>query len=79
MEEQKEAGRLTLEEEFGRLDKTALRVFHSFEEAEEADRVYWHSCSPDKRLRYIEYLRRMNYGDKATARIQNVIEFSSRP
>ncbi|MCZ2123040.1 MAG: hypothetical protein LC108_12320 [Anaerolineales bacterium] len=60
--------------EFPRLDKTAFFVVSSFAEAEEADRKYWHSRTPIERLQHTEYLRRINYGDNATARLQRVLE-----
>jgi hypothetical protein len=60
-----------------RLDKTAFRVFSSFEEAEAADRVYWHSCTPLKRLIALELMRQSAYGyTPATAGFQRVFEIA---
>ncbi|MBE2271116.1 MAG: hypothetical protein IAE80_22975 [Anaerolinea sp.] len=42
------------------------------------DKVYWWSRTPDERLRYMELLRRINYGDRATARLQRVLEIAQR-
>ncbi|MBL8091361.1 MAG: hypothetical protein KF758_06340 [Anaerolineales bacterium] len=64
--------------EFPRLDKTVLSIVSSFEEADEEDRKYWHSRTPIERLQHTEYLRRINYGDSATARLQRVIEIVER-
>jgi len=43
-----------------------------------SDRDYWLSRSIDERLAHIEYLRRMNYGDEATGRLQRVLEVVER-
>ena len=58
-----------------KLDRSVVSVMSS-SEAEKADKQYWHSRSPEERLLYIEFLRRLNYGDKATARFQRVFEFA---
>jgi hypothetical protein len=34
-----------------RLDRSAFAVFNSFAEADAADRAYWHSRTPQERLR----------------------------
>ena len=55
------------ENQFPRLDKTALFIFSSFEEAEKADEEYWLSKTPKEHLQYMELLRKLNlwiYGDK---------------
>ena len=58
-----------------RLDKTAFKVYSSFEEAEAADRAYWHSRTPAERLTAVELMRQSVYGyDPATARLQRVFE-----
>lgn len=64
--------------EFPRLDKTVFSIVSSFEEADEEDRKYWHSRTPMERLQHTEYLRRINYGDSATARLQRVLEIVER-
>ena len=58
------------------IDKTKLSVVHEFDKAEE--KAYWLSRTLEERLRHVETLRRMNYGDKATARLQRVIEVVKR-
>jgi hypothetical protein len=50
-----------------------IEVFRSFAEMEEADREYWWSKTDDERLEYMQYLRELNYGDEATARLQRVL------
>jgi len=58
-----------------RIDRTAFGVFSSFEEAEAADRAYWHSRTPAERLIAVELMRQSVYGyDPATARLQRVFE-----
>jgi hypothetical protein len=52
------------------LDKTAFSVATLFDESE--TRAYWHARTPHERLRHVEILRRMNYGNRATARLQRV-------
>jgi hypothetical protein len=60
-----------------RLDKTAFEVFSSFEEADAADREYWHSRTPEERLQAVELMRQSAYGyDPATARLQRVLEIA---
>ena len=65
--------------EDAKVDRTEFKVFSSFEEAEAADREYWHSRSPQERVRQIEFLRRLNYGSRATERLQRVLEITARP
>jgi hypothetical protein len=58
-----------------RLDKSAFRVFSSFEEAEAADRAYWQARTPKERLLAVEFQRQSAYGyNPATARFQRVFE-----
>ena len=59
------------------VDKNALSVQHSFDETE--DKTYWLSHTHDERLQHTEFLRRINYGEKATARIQKVLEIVRGP
>ena len=59
------------------MDKTAFAVFSSFEEAEAADRVYWHLRTPEERLQALELMRQSAYGyDPATARLQRILEIA---
>jgi hypothetical protein len=57
-----------------KLDKTTLAVAPLFEESDE--KSYWLSRTPQERLRHVEVLRRINYGHRATARLQRVLELA---
>jgi hypothetical protein len=60
-----------------KIDKTAFEVFSSFEEADAADRTYWHSRTPEERLQAVELMRQSAYGyDPATARLQRIFEIT---
>jgi len=61
---------------FAKLDKSALVVRNGFEDAEEA--IFWLSQPPGTRLRHVERLRRMNYGRRASFRLQRVLETARR-
>ena len=54
-----------------RLDKSALRVCGPTDEAE--DRAFWQAQSPEARLQALEFMRRVMYGDAATARLQRFL------
>ena len=53
--------------------KKGIEVVHSFKEADDADRAYWWSQTVDRRLAYMEHLRRINYGDAATEGLQRIL------
>jgi hypothetical protein len=59
-----------------RMDKTVMTVFSSFEEADAADRTYWHSRTPLERLEALELMRQSAYGyeDPTTSRLERVLE-----
>jgi hypothetical protein len=59
-----------------RMDKSAFTVFSSFEEADAADRAYWHSKTPLERLEALELMRQSAYGyeDPTTRRLERVLE-----
>lgn len=60
------------------LDKSAFCV-KSFAEAEEEDRAYWHSLSPQERLAALEKMRQLNYDyDPAADRIQRTLEVAQQ-
>ncbi|HEX5869883.1 MAG TPA: hypothetical protein VFY65_05700 [Longimicrobium sp.] len=61
------------------VDRTTFAVFASFEEADAHDDAYWRSRAPAERLAYLEYLRRMKYGDAATGRMEKVFEIGWLP
>lgn len=64
--------------ETAKVDRTAFKVFSSIAEAEADERAYWHSRTPEERLRHVEFLRRLNYGHRATERLQRVLEVAER-
>ena len=58
-----------------KVDKEKLSVLSSFEEADEVDKAYWHSKSPQERMAALELMRQINYGyDPTTERLQRVLE-----
>ena len=58
-----------------RMDKEEFSVLSSFQEADEADKAYWHSKSPQERMAALELMRQINYGyDPTTERLQRVLE-----
>ena len=59
-----------------RLDKTALSV--GTLKDEDPDLEYWANATPEDRLRHIEFLRRLNYGRRATGRLQRVLSVVQR-
>ena len=56
-----------------RVRRDALAVL-TFAEIELLDRDYWIQQTPHARLRAMELLRRINYGEAAAGRIQRVFE-----
>ena len=56
-----------------RLDKTRIRVVERFDDSEEIE--YWKNTTVKERLQHMERLRRLNYGVRATDRLQRVIRF----
>ena len=59
-----------------KLDRTALSIGSLSDTSEE--RTYWLTQTPRERLKQIEILRRINYGDQATRRLQRVLEVAQR-
>ena len=55
-----------------KLDRTKIKVT-SFEEAEREAAEYWRNTTTKERLQHIERLRRLNYGVRATGRLQRVL------
>ena len=61
-----------------RLDRSAFSIT-SFVEAEEQDRTYWFSLTPQDRLAALEQMRQINYAyDPASDRIQRTVEVARR-
>jgi len=59
-----------------KLDRSAFSVASPIDESDE--KVYWLARTPNERLRQVEILRRINYGYRATARLQKVLEITER-
>ena len=58
-----------------KVNKDTFSVLSSFEEADKADKAYWHSKSPQERLEALELMRQINYDyDPVTDRLQRVLE-----
>ena len=58
-----------------KMDKEEFSVLSSFEEADAADKAYWHSKTPQERLEALELMRQINYGyNPTTERLQRVLE-----
>lgn len=58
------------------VDRTILSVSSLTEESDE--KAYWLSRTPDERLQHMELLRRINWGEQATAKMQRVLEIVER-
>ncbi len=54
-----------------RVDRKTVAVKSEFDDADEIE--YWQGASVKERLQHIERLRRINYGVRATSRLQRVI------
>ena len=52
------------------------RAFFTVVALDDADDepAYWWSRTPQERMHHLEYLRRMNYGNRASERLQRVLE-----
>ena len=62
-----------------KIDRTAFSV-PTFSEADEQDKAYWHSLTPQERLAVLEVMRQINYGyNPLTDRIQRTLEIVERP
>ena len=59
-----------------KVDRNAFAVTSLMDEPD--DKAYWLSRTPHERLRQMELLRRINYGYRATIRLQRVLEFAQR-
>lgn len=59
-----------------KIDRTAVTVFSTFRDADDADRHYWQERSPDERLLALELMRQSAYGYEysTSRRLQRVFE-----
>lgn len=51
-----------IEQPLASVDRTVFQTFATFEEADEADRLYWASLSPIERLIALEQIRQQAWG-----------------
>jgi hypothetical protein len=59
-----------------RIDRSSFSIASILSDADVTR--YWHSQTPQARLRYMEKLRRMNYGNRAAQRMKRVLEIVER-
>ncbi len=59
------------------VDRNVFAIRSDFESPQE-DR-YWSARSPAERLRHMEKLRRINYGSRATTRLQRILAVTEGP
>jgi hypothetical protein len=59
-----------------KVDRSVFSVVSLTSESD--DKAYWHLRTPYERLKQVEILRRINYGHRATARLQRVLEIIER-
>ncbi len=59
-----------------KVDRSAFKIFSSFEEADADERKYWRSKTPAERLNAVELMRQSAYGydDPNTRRLQRVLK-----
>jgi len=56
-----------------KLDRNSLKIGLTLEDSVADEVEYWRNTSVKERLQHIERLRRLNYGSRATERLQRVI------
>ena len=59
-----------------KIDKRFFSVVSLSDQSDDKD--YWFGRDPIERLRHIEVLRRINYGYRATSRLQRVLEITEK-
>jgi hypothetical protein len=59
-----------------KLDRSAFSIGSLTDKSDE--KAWWFSQTPQERLRQMEILRRINYGNRAAARLQRVLEITER-
>jgi hypothetical protein len=59
-----------------KVDRSAFSVASLTDESDE--KAYWHASTPQERLKQVEILRHINYGHRAAARLQRVLEVTER-
>jgi len=64
-------------EGFPKMDRTSVSIRALSDDSD--TKAFWLSRTPEERLEQVEYLRRVNYGRQATARLQRVLEVVEDP
>jgi len=59
-----------------KIDRKAFSVISLTDVSDE--KAYWFARTPYERLMQVEILRRINYGTRATARLQRVLKITER-
>ena len=59
------------------LDRTSISLSDDFDEPE--TKQWWCAQTAERRLQHMMALRAMNYGDRASARLQRVLEIAELP
>jgi hypothetical protein len=59
-----------------KVDRSTISVASLTDASDE--KAYWLARTPQERLKQVEILRRINYGHRATARLQRVLEITER-
>lgn len=57
------------------LDRNVLSIASLDDESDE--KAYWLTRTPQERIHHMEYLRQLNYGDRARGPMQRVLEVVS--
>jgi hypothetical protein len=59
-----------------KIDRKAFSIVSLTEDL--GEKAYWLARTPQERLKQVEILRRINYGNKSAARLQRVFEITER-
>ena len=57
-----------------KLDKTKIKIGKKIEDSARDEIAYWQQTTVKERFQHIERLRRLNYGNRATGRLQRIIQ-----
>jgi len=57
-----------------KIDKKFFSVMSLSDQSDDKD--IWFAMDPIERMRHIEVLRRINYGNGATSRLQRILEYT---
>ncbi|MFM8476564.1 MAG: hypothetical protein ACKOEO_12305 [Planctomycetaceae bacterium] len=60
-----------------KMDRSVFTCDDDFDDREL--RLWWHRQTPEYRLQHMLALRKMNYGDESSARLQRVLEIAELP